>query len=172
MRTSLKAPRSGYVRTMRRTGPLTGILITVVLVFTACNPGYLEQKSQVDAMLHEPATSFAQNASNADFRAEYRWLDFTTDGCSNWFLPDHLNDTGVSFDFTAACWHHDFGYRNYKRFNRAGILPDPEASRQRIDDMFRADMLTDCAARPAWMRPTCASRSSLYYFLARGLGEF
>ncbi len=156
---------------MHRTGPLVGVIAFVVLAVSACNPSYAEQKSQVDTMLHQSARAFAAQASNPAFRARHPALDFTTDGCSNWFLPDHLNDTGATFDFTAACWHHDFGYRNYSRFNRAGILPDPDASRKRIDDMFRTDMVTDCGRRPAWMRPTCTARSDLYYLLARGFGR-
>lgn len=156
---------------MRRSGVLVSLLVAALVVLSACDPTPAEQKVQVDQMLAQSALTFARDASDPGFRGERPWLDFTTDGCSNWFLPDHLNDTGATFDFTAACWHHDFGYRNYKRFEAAGILDDVEASRQMIDDMFREDMRADCAARPAWMRPTCTSRASLYYFLARGLGE-
>ena len=38
-------------------------------------------------------------------------LDWSTDGCST-PLPVGLGDTGRSFNFRAACQHHDFGYRN------------------------------------------------------------
>ncbi len=35
-------------------------------------------------------------------------FDWSTDYCSA--SPDNP----LGFDFTLACWHHDFGYRNYK----------------------------------------------------------
>lgn len=166
----LKRRSGGYGRTMRRSGSVVGLLAAVLLVLAACEPAPVDQKAHVDQLLHQSAWMFVASASNANYRAQYPWLDFSTDGCSNWFLPDHLNDTGLTFDFTAACWHHDFGYRNYKRFKAAGIIPDVEASRQRIDDMFYDDMRMDCARRPAWMRPTCGARADMYYMLARGFG--
>ncbi len=155
---------------MRRLAPLTAGVVAVVLALTSCVPPLQQQKDTVDRLLHESATTFEAQASSAAFRARNPGLVFSTDGCSNWFLPDHMNDTGATYDFTAACWHHDFAYRNYKRFKAGGLVPDPEGTRARLDSMFRADMDADCAPRPAWQRPTCYSRADLYYFLVRVYG--
>src|SRR4051812_29321639 len=35
-------------------------------------------------------------------------FDWSTDYCSA------SPDKPLGFDFTISCWHHDFGYRNYK----------------------------------------------------------
>lgn len=161
---------SGNRVDVKRLAPVAAAVVAVVVLLTGCVPTLIEQKSTVDALLHESATTFAATASNPTYRAQHPELVFTTDGCSNWFLPDHMNDTGATYDFTAACWHHDFVYRNYKRFKAGGLVPDPEGSRSRIDSMFRADMDANCAPRPAWQRPTCYSRADLYYYLVRVYG--
>lgn len=148
---------------------VTGALAVVVLL-SACVPPLQQQKDTVDRLLRESAVTFQSQASRATFRAQNPGLDFSSDGCSNWFLPDHMNDTGATFDFTAACWHHDFAYRNYKRFKAGGLVPDPEGTRDRLDSMFRTDMNADCAPRPEWQRPTCYSRADLYYYLVRVYG--
>lgn len=152
-------------------GAMTGALLVGALAISGCAQTLQQQKTTVDNLLHQSAVSFASQASSASFRDANSDLDFTSDGCSNWFLPDHMNDTGATYDFTAACWHHDFGYRNYKRFKAGGLVPDPEGSRKRIDDMFHADMDANCAPRSAWERPTCYARSDLYYDLVRKYGS-
>ncbi len=146
-------------------------MATIVFVLSSCVSPLQQQKDTVDQLLHESAWTFAAQASSPSFRAQHSDLDFATDGCSNWFLPDHMDDTGATFDFTAACWHHDFGYRNYKRFKAGGLLPDPEASRQRIDDMFRTDMDADCNRRPSWEQSTCHFRAWIYWTLVRRYGS-
>lgn len=130
-----------------------------------------EQKAEVDHLLSDSAVTFASKASSASFRNARPELDFSTDGCSNWFLPDHMNDTGATYDFTAACWHHDFAYRNYKRFKAGGLVADVEGTRALIDLMFLDDMKADCAARPSWQHPTCNSRADLYHWLVRHYGS-
>ncbi len=154
----------------RRGSALGALLVVVALVATGCLQSLPQQKATVDSLLAKNADQFAAMASNPSFRSRNGQLDFTSDGCSNWFLPDHMNDTGATYDFTNACWHHDFGYRNYRRFKAGGLVPDPEGSRSRLDAMFRADMDANCAPRPAWQRPTCYSRADLYYFLVRVYG--
>ena len=62
--------------------------------------------------------------------------------------------------------------RNCKRFNREGhIIPNPEASRQRVDDMFHSDMIVDCDGRASTLRPTCEGRAEPYYALVRQFGS-
>lgn len=159
----------GPVSMRRRRRALAGLLGAVVLIASGCL-SLPEQKSEVDRLLRDSAVTFASKASSPSFRNAYPELDFSTDGCSNWFLPDHMNDTGATYDFTAACWHHDFGYRNYKRFRAGGLVPDPEGTRDRLDTMLLNDMKADCAPRPSWQRPTCNARADLYHWLVRQYG--
>jgi hypothetical protein len=91
-------------------------------------------------------------------------LDWSTDGCST-PLPVGLGDTGRSFNFRAACQHHDFGYRNAQAL---GIWNAKE--RKRIDGRFLADMRADCAPRPVTQRTTCRAWAVVYYNAVRIAG--
>jgi hypothetical protein len=67
-------------------------------------------------------------------------LDWSSDGCSGGFLTPESID-GL---FGDACLRHDFGYRNFRKGPR--IDPSP-ARKQRIDDVFLADLLATCEAK-------------------------
>ena len=54
-------------------------------------------------------------------------LDWSSDGCST-PLPVGLGDTGRSYNFRAACQHHDFGYRNARGLRRVELRPSGCAS--------------------------------------------
>ena len=82
--------------------------------------------------------------------ADYNF-DWSTDYCSA------SPDKPLGFDFTLSCWHHDFGYRNYKAI---GAFP---ANKDRIDDMFYADLKRKCATYSAIVRPSCYSLAWTYY---------
>ena len=156
---------------MKRIIPIVGALFVAAIIASSCVSELQQQKDTVDRLLSESAVTFASQASSASFRSKNPGLDFTTDGCSNWFLPDHMNDTGATYDFTAACWHHDFGYRNYRRFISGGLVSDISGTRAIIDAMFLDDMKANCAPRPSWERPTCNARADLYYQLVRKYGS-
>ncbi len=114
-------------------------------------------------------------------------LDWSTDGCST-PLPVGLGDTGRSFDFTRACIHHDFGYRNHQLLDQRFNCPNRPVGgycapgtwsygtywngyiRKRIDDRFLADMKLDCAPRPWYQKPTCLSWAETYYYAVRAGG--
>jgi hypothetical protein len=78
-------------------------------------------------------------------------FDWSTDYCSS--SPDNP----LGFDFTNACWHHDFGYRNYK-----AIAQFP-ANKDRVDSMFYADLKRKCATYSSLARPACYSLAWTYY---------
>ena len=48
-------------------------------------------------------------------------------------------DNPLGFDFTLSCWHHDFGYRNYKAVGQF------RANKDRVDATFYADLKRVCA---------------------------
>ena len=86
-------------------------------------------------------------------------FDWTTDYCSA------SPDKPLGFDFTLPCWHHDFGYRNYKA---AGQFP---ANKDRVDDMFYADLKRVCATYSSAVRPACYSLAWTYYEAVHNFGS-
>jgi hypothetical protein len=82
--------------------------------------------------------------------ADYRF-DWSTDYCSS--SPDNP----LGYDFTLSCWHHDFGYRNYKAM---GQFP---ANKDRLDSMFYADLKRKCATYSVVLRPPCYRLAWTYY---------
>jgi hypothetical protein len=78
-------------------------------------------------------------------------FDWSTDYCSA------SPDKPLGFDFTIPCWHHDFGYRNYKD---VGAFP---ANKARVDDTFYADLRRLCATYSTLVRPACYSLAWTYY---------
>ncbi|MBB6097510.1 hypothetical protein HNR42_000927 [Deinobacterium chartae] len=86
-------------------------------------------------------------------------LDWSTDGCSK------VPDSGPAFNFKNACYRHDFGYRNYKKYK---IFT--KANRKAIDDRFLADMKAHCATRSIFLKPSCYETAYIYYAGVRALG--
>ena len=78
-------------------------------------------------------------------------FDWSTDYCSA--SPDRP----LGFDFTLSCWHHDFGYRNYKDIGTFS------SNKARLDDTFYADLKRKCATYSSVVRPACNSLAWTYY---------
>jgi len=98
------------------------------------------------------ASTNAWNAArlNRDPWASYGF-DWSTDYCSS--SPDNP----LGFDFRLSCWHHDFGYRNYKAMGTFS------ANKDRLDNMFYADLKRKCATYSSIVRPACYSLAWTYY---------
>ena len=98
------------------------------------------------------ASTNAWNAArlNRDPWASYGF-DWSTDYCSS--SPDNP----LGFDFRLSCWHHDFGYRNYKDMGTFA------ANKDRLDNMFYADLKRKCATYSSIVRPACLSLAWTYY---------
>jgi hypothetical protein len=78
-------------------------------------------------------------------------FDWSTDYCSS--SPDNP----LGFDFTLACYRHDFGYRNYKAVGAFS------ANKSRLDSAFYEDLKRKCATYSAAVRPACTSLAWTYY---------
>jgi hypothetical protein len=108
-------------------------------------------------------TSASTNAWNAARLNRAPWqsynFDWSTDYCSA------SPDKPLGFDFTLPCWHHDFGYRNYKA---VGAFP---ANKDRVDDMFYADLKRKCATYSSLVRPACYSLAWTYYEAVHTFGS-
>ena len=85
-------------------------------------------------------------------------FDWSTDYCSA--SPDQP----LGFDFRLSCWHHDFGYRNYKAVNLFS------ANKSRIDDTFYYDLTTKCGTYNVFVRPACNSLAWTYYQAVSAFG--
>jgi hypothetical protein len=100
-------------------------------------------------------TAASTNAWNAARLNRAPWADYnfdwSTDYCSS--SPDNP----LGYDFTLSCWHHDFGYRNYKAM---GQFP---ANKDRLDNMFYADLKRKCATYSSVLQPPCYSLAWTYY---------
>ncbi|MBL7254691.1 phospholipase [Paractinoplanes lichenicola] len=86
-------------------------------------------------------------------------FDWSTDYCSA--SPERP----LGFDFANACWHHDFGYRNYKDLGRFA------ANKTRLDDTFYADMKRVCVRYSVLVRAACYSVAWTYYQAVRIFGS-
>jgi hypothetical protein len=133
-------------------------LVVLVSVLALLAPASVAEAAATKAeVLHgwtQPtaASTAAWNAARLD-RAPWAGygFDWSTDYCSS--SPDNP----LGFDFRNACWHHDFGYRNYKDIGQFS------AHKARVDDTFYADLKRTCATYGSVVRPACYSLAWTYY---------
>ncbi len=90
-------------------------------------------------------------------RANSPTLNWSTDGCSG-----PARGTGVTFNFNNACFRHDFGYRNYKKF---GVFT--KNRKKFVDTIFHNDMKKHCKTRSVVLKPGCYAAAQRYYFAVR-----
>jgi hypothetical protein len=133
-------------------------LVLLISVFALLVPAGVANaaatKAQVLSTWTQPTASSytAWNAARLD-RGPWTGygFDWSTDYCSA--SPDNP----LGFDFRLPCWHHDFGYRNYKA---VGQFP---ANKARVDTTFYEDMKRKCATYSSLVRPACTSLAWTYY---------
>ena len=115
-------------------------------------------------------------------RRQQPWFDWTTDGCS---VPI-IGNEGKSFNFSAACRRHDFGYRNLKLLDRryncaeAGSICGTNSwsygqfwnsqQRARVDQQFQRDMFDSCASRARTLRLRCDAWAATFFQTVRTIG--
>ncbi|MFZ3470479.1 phospholipase [Streptomyces sp. 4.24] len=94
--------------------------------------------------------SWTAARANRDAWQSYGF-DWSTDYCTT--SPDNP----FGFPFRTACARHDFGYRNYKA---AGELA---AAKNRLDDMFHADLKRVCARYSGAKKASCDGTAWTYH---------
>ncbi|MEU4239356.1 phospholipase [Actinoplanes sp. NPDC026619] len=138
------------------------VLILGALLVPAAAHAATADKLTVLSDWTQPAAS-SYNAWNSARLNRDPWksysFDWSTDYCSA------SPDKPLGFDFTISCWHHDFGYRNYKD---AGAFP---ANKARLDDMLYADLQRVCATYSVFVRPACYSLAWTYYQAVHAFGS-
>ena len=136
------------------------ITLVLVLILAALIPAGTASAATADDKLSilsswTQPTAASTNAWNAARLNQAPWasynFDWSTDYCSD------SPDKPLGFDFTLPCWHHDFGYRNYKA---VGQFP---ANKDRVDDMFYADLERVCDTYSSIVQPACDSLAWTYY---------
>ena len=137
---------------VRRT--LVVLISVLALLAPAAVANAAASKTEVLSGWTQPTASStaAWNAARTD-RAPWSGygFDWSTDYCSA--SPDRP----LGFDFTLSCWHHDFGYRNYKAVGQFS------ANKPRLDNTFYADLKRKCATYSSLVRPACLSLAWTYY---------
>lgn len=128
----------------------------VAAIFSASTPSPTSVAHTM--MFRTPLATFVE-ISHSPHRD--RRLDWTTDGCS----APVVGSTGRTFDFTAACQRHDFGYRNFKILD--GGKWWTSAMRHRIDRIFHQDMLRDCAKRTKSAHKLCRTWAKTFFKAVR-----
>lgn len=148
---------------------IVAVLLAVTTVVTAASPAHADsaadQLRYVDSMIDGVALStFIDTASSPGRDARFDW---STDRCS----APLVGSTGHSFDFTAACRRHDFGYRNLKGIEqRWGVDSWNRSSKYAVDRRFLQDMRNHCAGRGWASRTTCRAWALTFYFAVRQFG--
>ncbi|HEX5203405.1 phospholipase [Paractinoplanes rhizophilus] len=143
------------------------LLLVLVLTMAALVPAGAAFASTADKATvllgWSQPTAASTNAWNAARLDRASWesyhFDWSTDYCSA------SPDKPLGFDFTLSCWHHDFGYRNYKAI---GAFP---ANKDRIDDTFYADLKRKCATYNVVVRSACYSLAWTYYQAVHNFGS-
>lgn len=116
-------------------------------------------KSTVDTLMF--ATSLERFIAIANSPTHDARLDWSSDACS----APVVESQGRSFNFTAACRRHDFGYRNLSRIDRGRWWTS--ATRQLVDSQFRRDMRHDCDRRVRTFRLRCLAWVEVFYRAVR-----
>ncbi|HWS37052.1 MAG TPA: phospholipase [Actinoplanes sp.] len=131
------------------------LLVTSAVLLATVVPAPVDRAGLLASWTQPTAESTAAwQAARAD-RA--RWaaygFDWSTDVCT--LAPD----TPFGFDFTDACRHHDFGYRNHQS--------TIARHKKRIDEVFRADLRRICDARRLAAQPLCNATAFTYFEAVR-----
>jgi hypothetical protein len=149
-------------RLVRRT---VVVLISIVAVLTPASAAAAVTPADKLSVLSSwtQTTAASSNAWNAARLNRTPWTDYNFDWSTDYCSASP--DKPLGYDFTLSCWHHDFGYRNYKAM---GQFP---ANKDRLDSMFYADMKRKCATYSVVLQPPCYSLAWTYYQAVRAFGS-
>ena len=153
-------------RPRRLVPPVAVALVTALLVIVGvASPASAASFDQKVALLTSwtQANSTSYNAWNSARLNQVAWSDYAFDWSTDYCSASP--DEPLGFDFRLPCWHHDFGYRNYKHL---GLF---SANKDHVDSMFYYDLKTKCATYNAFVRPACYSLAWTYYEAVHNFGS-
>jgi hypothetical protein len=141
---------------------LVVLLLTLAALFPANAALAADSKATVLSRWTQPtaASTAAWNDARTNRApwASYNF-DWSTDYCST--SPDNP----LGYPFENSCWHHDFGYRNYKAIGTFS------ANKARVDDTFYADLKRVCANYGGVSGAACSSLAWTYYQAVKNFGS-
>jgi hypothetical protein len=141
--------------------PIVAFAIILGLASPAAAVTSEQKLSQLSAFTQTSQPSF--DSWNSARQNQGAWADYgfnwSTDYCSS--SPDNP----LGFNFTLACYRHDFGYRNYKEMSQ---FP---GNKDRLDSAFYADLKRKCATYNWAVRPACYSLAWTYYQAVKNFGS-
>ena len=145
--------------------PLVAALAALFLTLGFASPAHaatFDQKVAVLTSWTQPTTT-SYNAWNSARQNQGAWADYTFDWSTDYCSASP--DQPLGFDFRIPCWHHDFGYRNYKQ---VGLFPQ---NKDHVDSMFYFDLKQKCATYNVFVRPACYSLAWTYYEAVHNFGS-
>ena len=89
------------------------------------------------------------------------YLVWESDGCSAPVLGSG------PFDFSLACYRHDFGWRNLKAIHADEVPVWTVGNKDRVDAGFLWDMRTRCSSLSPILRIGCDTTARVYYTAVR-----
>jgi Prokaryotic phospholipase A2 len=145
--------------------PLAAALCALIVALGPASPAAAATFDQKVAVLTSwtQANATSYNAWNSARLNESAWADYTFDWSTDYCSASP--DQPLGFDFRLPCWHHDFGYRNYKHVN---LFPQ---NKDHVDTMFYYDLKTKCATYNVFVRPACYSLAWTYYQAVHNFGS-
>ena len=108
-----------------------------------------------EAVLKAPAPPAGPATVHPDY------LVWESDGCSAPVIGSG------PFDFSLACYRHDFGWRNLKAINDDKVPVWTVDNKDRVDAGFLWDMRTRCASLSPVVRIGCDTTARVYYTAVR-----
>ncbi len=138
--------------------------LAVALVFGASLTGcqWVKPMSDLDKLVNDSPMATFLEVRAAPAATPYASFDWTTDGCSS-------GPIGASpYNFTQACWRHDFSYRNLKRIEaQTGADMWNERNKYVADRRFQVDLKRRCDTFNVVVRPTCNAAAESFYNAVR-----
>jgi hypothetical protein len=141
-------------RFVRRTLVVLVAVLALLLPGTTAFAATTAQKLAILARWTQP-TAASYHAWNDARLHRAEWVSYRFDWSTDYCTASPERPLG--YDFTLACWHHDFGYRNYKAVGRFA------ANKDRLDTVFYADLRRVCATYQLVLQPACYSLAWTYY---------
>lgn len=147
-------------RILRYAAGVAVVVVTMVSL-TGCGP-WDRQMTDLDVLVNaSPMTTFIATR-NAPAGTAYAQFDWSSDGCSSGPFGS------TPYDFSQACWRHDFSYRNLKRVEaQTGGDMWNERNKYVADRRFQDDMHRRCEAFNAIIKPTCNVAAETFYNAVR-----
>ena len=144
----------------RVTSLAVGLVMALIGLAGCQAPAWAPEMRSLDNIVNSATMEQFLLVRSAPAGTAYATFDWSTDGCS-------VVGSGP-YNFSKACWRHDFAYRNLKRIEAAtGGDMWNERNKYVADKRFQYDLKDRCSEYSSWIRPTCNVAAETYYLAVR-----